>query len=82
VDAFTTVPLIAHEEVLRIILVDNRYDQKLITDENLRFVTRFTLYASWVIENSRLFSKLLDTNRELLSMKEQLVQAERLSALG
>ncbi len=45
-------------------------------------MTRFTIYASWVIENSRLFSKLLDTNRELLSMKEQLVQAERLSALG
>jgi len=82
VDTFATVPLIAHEEVLGVILVDNRYDQKRITEENLRFLTRFTVYASWVIENSRLFSKLLDTNRELLSMKEQLVQAERLSALG
>lgn len=82
VDSFATVPLIAHEEVLGVILVDNRYDQKPITEENLRFLTRFTVYASWVIENSRLFSKLLDTNRELLSMKEQLVQAERLSALG
>jgi two-component system, NtrC family, sensor histidine kinase HydH len=81
-DSFATVPLIAHEEVLGVILVDNRYDQKPITEENLRFLTRFTVYASWVIENSRLFSKLLDTNRELLSMKEQLVQAERLSALG
>ena len=82
VDSFATVPLIAHEEVLGVILVDNRYDQKPITEENLRFLTRFTVYASWVIENSRLFSKLLDTNRELLLMKEQLVQAERLSALG
>jgi len=82
VDSFATVPLIAHEEVLGVILVDNRYDQKPITEENLRFLARFTVYASWVIENSRLFSKLLDTNRELLSMKEQLVQAERLSALG
>jgi signal transduction histidine kinase/putative methionine-R-sulfoxide reductase with GAF domain len=82
VDSFATVPLIAHEEVLGVILVDNRYDNKTITEENLRFLARFTVYASWVIENSRLFSKLLDTNRELLSMKEQLVQAERLSALG
>ena len=63
-------------------MVDNRYNQKPITEENLRFLTRFTVYASWVIENSWLFSKLLDTNRELLSMKEQLVQAEKLSALG
>jgi two-component system, NtrC family, sensor histidine kinase HydH len=82
VDSFATVPLIAHEEVLGVILVDNRYDEKPITEESLRFLTRFTIYASWVIENSRLFSKLLDTNRELLSMKEQLVQAEKLSALG
>ncbi len=82
VNSFATVPLIAHEEVLGVILVDNRYDHKPITEENLRFLTRFTVYASWVIENSRLFSKLLDTNRELLSMKEQLIQAEKLSALG
>ena len=81
-NSFATVPLIAHEEVLGVILVDNRYDKKPISEENLRFLTRFTVYASWVIENSRLFSKLLDTNRELLSMKEQLVQAEKLSALG
>ncbi len=82
VNSFATVPLIAHEEVLGVILVDSRYDQKPVTEENLRFLTRFTVYASRVIENSRLFSKLLDTNRELLPMKEQLAQAERLSALG
>ena len=43
VDSFATVPLIAHEEVLGVILVDNRYDQKPITEENLRFLTRFTV---------------------------------------
>lgn len=81
-NAFATVPLIAHKEVLGVILVDNRYNSKPISDEQLRLLTRFATHAGWVIENSRLFSKLLETNRELLSTREQLVQSEKLAALG
>lgn len=81
-NAFATVPLIAHKEVLGVILVDNRYNNKPILDEQLRLLTRFATHAGWVIENSRLFTKLLETNRELLSTREQLVQTEKLAALG
>ncbi len=81
-NAFATVPLIAHKEVLGAILVDNRYNNNPISDEQLRLLTRFATHAGWVIENSRLFTKLLDTNRELLSTREQLVQSEKLAALG
>lgn len=80
--AFATVPLIAHKEVLGVILVDNRYNGNPISEEQLRLLTRFATHAGWVIENSRLFTKLLDTNRELLSTREQLVQSEKLAALG
>ncbi len=82
VEAFATVPLIAHETVLGVILVDNRYNHRPITQEQLRLLTRFTTHASWVIENTRLFSKLLDTNQELLSTKVQLIEKEKLAALG
>ncbi len=82
VNAFATVPLITHEEVLGVILVDNKYNNKPITEGQLRLLTRFTTHASWAMENSRLFTKLLETNRELLSTKEQLVQSEKLAALG
>jgi signal transduction protein with GAF and PtsI domain len=81
-NAFATVPLIAHKEALGVILVDNRYNNKPISDEQLRLLTRFATHAGWVIENSRLFTKLLETNRELLSTREQLVQSEKLAALG
>ena len=81
-NAFATVPLIAHKEVLGVILVDNRYNNKPISDEQLRLLTRFATHAGWVIENSSLFTKLLETNRELLSTREQLVQSEKLAALG
>jgi signal transduction histidine kinase/putative methionine-R-sulfoxide reductase with GAF domain len=81
-NAFATIPLIAHKEVLGVILVDNRFNNKPISDDQLRLLTRFATHASWVIENSRLLTKLLETNRELLSTKEQLVQSEKLAALG
>ena len=82
VNAFATVPLITHKEVLGVILVDNKYNNQPITEGQLRLLTRFTTHASWAMENSRLFTKLLETNRELLSTKEQLVQSEKLAALG
>jgi len=81
-NAFATTPLIAHKEVLGVILVDNRYNNQPISGEQLRLLTRFSTHASWVIENSRLLTRLLETNRELLSTKEQLVQSEKLAALG
>jgi signal transduction histidine kinase len=82
VNAFATVPLMAHKEVLGVILVDNRYNNKAIAEEQLRLLGRFATHAGWVIENARLFTRLLDTNRELLSTKEQLIQSEKLAALG
>lgn len=81
-NAFATIPLIAHKEVLGVILVDNRYNNKPISTDQLRLLTRFAVHASWVIENSRLLTKLLESNRELLSTREQLVQSEKLAALG
>jgi len=82
INAFATVPLIAHKEVLGVIMVDNKYNNKPISNEQLRLLTRFATHAGWVIENSRLFTKLLETNRELLSTREQLVQSEKLAVLG
>lgn len=81
-NAFVTAPLIAHEEVLGVILADNRFTHSPITEEQIRYLARFASHASWVMENSRLFSKLLDTNLELLSTKEQLSQTEKLATLG
>lgn len=82
VNAFAVAPLTAREDNLGVILVDNRYNYKPISEGNLRLLSRFAIHASWVIENSRLFARLLETNKELLSIKEQLIDSEKLSALG
>lgn len=82
VNAFATIPLTAQQGVLGVILVDNRYNGETITEEKLNFLTPIASQGSWVIENSRLFNKLLESNRELLATKEQLIQSEKLAALG
>ncbi|MBI4388698.1 MAG: GAF domain-containing protein [Nitrospinae bacterium] len=82
VNAFAVAPLTAREENLGVILVDNRYNYKPIAENSLRLLSRFAIHASWTIENSRLFARLLETNKELLSIKEQLIDSEKLSALG
>ena len=81
-NAFAIAPLVAYERSLGAILVDNRYNNKPIIDANMELLTRFATHASWVLENSRLFSQLSETNRELLSTKEQLGHSEKLAAMG
>lgn len=82
VNAFAIAPLVAQEKVLGAILVDNRYNQKPITETDIKLLVRFAAHASWVMEHSRLFSQLIKTNHELLTTREQLIQSEKLSALG
>jgi len=79
---FATVPLMPHQEALGVLLVDNRFNQEPISESNLRLLMRLATHVGWVIENSRLFTKLLESNRELLSTKELLIQSEKLAALG
>ncbi|CAI2718716.1 GAF domain-containing protein [Nitrospina watsonii] len=79
---FATVPLMPHQEVLGVLLVDNLYNSAPITEANLQLAGRLATHLGWVIENSRLVNKLLESNRELLSTKEQLIQSEKLAALG
>lgn len=79
---FATIPLIPYQGVLGVLLVDNAYSNAPITDANLQLLNRLATHLGWVIENSRLVNKLLESNRELLNTKEQLIQSEKLAALG
>ena len=82
VNEFAVFPLVAHEVPLGVILVDNRYNRHPINESNLKLFARLASQVTWVMENNRLFKKLLESNRELLSTKELLVQSEKLAALG
>ncbi|HEX7126278.1 MAG TPA: GAF domain-containing protein, partial [Thermodesulfobacteriota bacterium] len=80
--AFATVPLLAKGRALGVILVDNRFNQRPITNEDLRFLLMFANQAGLAVESATLYRNLEVANREQRAMHQRLVQNEKLAALG
>ena len=79
---FATVPLWGRERTIGIIIVDNLYNQRPITDDDIQLLTMFTRQAGLAIENCILYKYLEDTHLELKKAQETLIQREKLAALG
>lgn len=82
IQSFAIAPLIAREKVVGIIVVDNTLQGRPISPDNLRFLQLFTNQAGMAIQNSILYNRIEDTNRDLSEAKDRLVQGERLAAIG
>ena len=80
--AFAASPLIAHGQAVGAVMVDNALTGAAITQEDLRFLQLFTNQAGMAIENSILYNKIEDANRQLCEAQESLLQKERLAAIG
>lgn len=80
--ALAASPLIAHGQAVGAVLVDNALTQAPMSQEHLRFLQLFTNQAGMAIENSMLYSKIEDANRQLREAQENLLQKERLAAIG
>jgi len=82
VNSFATVPLVAKDHVIGVILVDNMFNQRPITDGDIRFLTMFAHQAALAIENAVIHTNLETMNKDMRTMHEQLVQSEKMAALG
>jgi hypothetical protein len=82
VNSFATVPLVVKDRVIGIILVDNMFNQRPITDSDIRFLTMFANQAALAIENAIIHSNLETLNKDMRLLHEQLVQSEKMAALG
>ena len=80
--ALAASPLIAHGQAVGAVMVDNALTRAPITQEDLRFLQLFTNQAGMAIENSILYNKVEDANRQLGEVQENLLQKERLAAIG
>ena len=80
--ALAASPLIAHGQAVGAVMVDNALTRAAITQEDLRFLQLFTNQAGMAIENSILYNKIEDANRQLSEAQENLLQKERLAAIG
>ncbi|MGE5173771.1 MAG: GAF domain-containing protein [Betaproteobacteria bacterium] len=82
VNSFATVPLVAKDRVIGVILVDNMFNQRPITDGDIRFLTMFAHQSALAIENAIIHTNLETMNRDMRALHEQLVQSEKMAAIG
>jgi len=80
--SFASVPIIAKGDAVALLILDNPMSGKAITSEDLHFLQLFANQASMAIENSMLYNRIEDANREFTEIRQRLLQGERLAALG
>ncbi len=82
VDEFACVPLMAKGKVVGVIAVDNRFNGKPISDEDLELLSVFANQAGLAMETARVYTRLEEASREVQRSHHQLLHRERLAALG
>jgi PAS domain S-box-containing protein len=70
--AYAAVPLISRDKVLGVLWVDNYFNRKPITEEDMRFLTAFSNHVASAIENARLFEQVILTEQELENIFESI----------
>ena len=63
--AYAVVPLISRDRVIGVLWVDNIFTKRLITDEDLKFLTGFSNQIASAVENARLFDQIARAEAEL-----------------
>ncbi|MFA6147778.1 MAG: GAF domain-containing protein [bacterium] len=81
-DSFAAVPLIVKGESRGAIYVDNLFQGRLITDEDIQVLTMFASNASLAMENASLYESLESALDTVRTTQDRLVQSEKLMALG
>lgn len=70
--AYAAVPLISRNKVMGVLWVDNYFNRKHITEEDMRFLTAFSNHIASAVENARLFEKVKLTEQELENIFESI----------
>lgn len=79
---FATVPLIVRDKVIGMIYVDNTYNNVPISEDDMNFLQMFSNQAALAIDNAMLYLNLERRNQEFRTVQDQLVQTEKMTALG
>jgi PAS domain S-box-containing protein len=70
--AFAAVPLIARNRVIGVLWVDNYFNNRAITEEDMQFLTAFSNHVASAIENARLFERVRLAEQELENIFESI----------
>lgn len=80
--SFAAVPLMAKHEAIGVVIVDNPLTGKEISEDDLRLLQLFANQAGMAIDNSILYNRVENANREAVDIRERLLEGERLATLG
>jgi|Deesub1362B_J571_1020462.scaffolds.fasta_scaffold00175_29 PAS domain S-box-containing protein len=71
-ETYAIVPLIVRDRVIGVIWVDNYFNRKPITEEDMRFLTGFSNQVASAIESARLFEQVKLAEAELENIFESI----------
>ena len=81
-EVFAIVPIVAMAKPLGAIIVDNVYNKKPITGEDLVLLSAFANQAGLAIQNSISYANQERINKELFDAQSKLLQQAKLVGLG
>jgi signal transduction histidine kinase len=81
-DSFAVVPLVVKGEARGTIYVDNLFQDRKISEEDIQVLTMFASNASLAMENASLYESLESALDTVRTTQDRMVQSEKLMALG
>lgn len=79
---FVAVPLIVKGSVVGVILADNLYSGRAITDDHVKLLTLFASQAALAIENAETYAELQKSMDRLRQAQKEIVHGEKLATIG
>ncbi len=70
--SYALIPMISRDRVLGVLWVDNYFNRKPITDEDIRFLSGFSDQVAAAVESARLFEQVKLTEAELENIFESI----------
>ena len=80
--SFAAVPLMVKGEARGAVYVDNLFQERPITEEDIQLLTMFASNACLAMENASLYESLQGALDTIRTTQDRLVQSEKLMALG
>ncbi len=70
--AYAVVPLISRDKVIGLIWVDNYFNRKAVTDEDMQFLASFSNQIASAIESARLYEQMTLAEQQLENIFESM----------
>ncbi|KIX13420.1 GAF domain-containing protein [Dethiosulfatarculus sandiegensis] len=80
--AFVSVPMFAKGKAVGVLVVSNSLSGRNFVERDVKFLSMLAQLGGLSVETSRLYQSLEKANKELAYMRNRLLEADKLAALG